>query len=234
MQIPGCASGKHLPEVTSVPTKPPVMASKAADKDETEVYKSLPAPLIHATIQKLEPVKKEVEDDLPDAPIAINTLCKRTGCSAKYVDESSRTERCDYHPGVPVFHEGSKGYSCCKMVGDFEQFLSLPGCTNGKHRFTETPRDTAVLECRHDWYQMGANVVLNIYAKGVVKEKVHILFEEKRVYVQLAFKDGQSYSKDFNLSGCIQAENSKYEVLSTKVEIKMPKAVGVSWQTLEA
>ena len=34
-----------------------------------------------------------------------------------------------HHPGQPVFHEGSKGWSCCKRrVLEFDEFLRIPGC----------------------------------------------------------------------------------------------------------
>lgn len=32
--------------------------------------------------------------------------CVRQGCGKEFTDA---TERCDYHPGPPVFHEGQKG-----------------------------------------------------------------------------------------------------------------------------
>jgi hypothetical protein len=36
-----------------------------------------------------------------------------------------------------VFHEGSKGWSCCKRrVLEFDQFLKIPGCTEKtRHMF---------------------------------------------------------------------------------------------------
>lgn len=44
---------------------------------------------------------------------------------------------CKFHPGGPVFHEGSKSYSCCntinKPVLSFEEFLAIPGCVTGSH-----------------------------------------------------------------------------------------------------
>ena len=42
-----------------------------------------------------------------------------------------------HHPGVPIFHEGSKGYSCCKRrVLEFDQFMSMEGCkTKDRHLF---------------------------------------------------------------------------------------------------
>lgn len=42
-----------------------------------------------------------------------------------------------HHPGVPIFHEGSKGYSCCKRrVLEFDQFMNIEGCkTKDRHLF---------------------------------------------------------------------------------------------------
>lgn len=51
---------------------------------------------------------------------------------------TSTYSRKQFHPGVAIFHEGSKGYSCCsRKVLEFDQFLKLPGCKKGKHRFLE-------------------------------------------------------------------------------------------------
>lgn len=42
-----------------------------------------------------------------------------------------------HHPGAPIFHEGSKGYSCCKRrVLEFDEFMKIEGCsTRDKHLF---------------------------------------------------------------------------------------------------
>ena len=46
-------------------------------------------------------------------------------------------EECVHHPGHPIFHEGSKGWSCCKKrVLDFDEFMKIEGCTTKqKHMF---------------------------------------------------------------------------------------------------
>ena len=34
-----------------------------------------------------------------------------------------------YHPGQPIFHEGSKGWTCCKRrVLEFDEFMRIEGC----------------------------------------------------------------------------------------------------------
>lgn len=46
-------------------------------------------------------------------------------------------ESCVFHPGHPIFHEGSKGWSCCKRrVLEFDEFLKIEGCnTKDRHMF---------------------------------------------------------------------------------------------------
>ena len=41
-----------------------------------------------------------------------------------------------------IFHEGSKGYLCCKRrVLEFSEFLKIEGCTEGKHLFVGSKKD---------------------------------------------------------------------------------------------
>ena len=47
---------------------------------------------------------------------------------------------CRHHPGVPVFHDALKGWSCCsRRSTDFTEFLNIPGCTNGRHSNEKPP-----------------------------------------------------------------------------------------------
>ena len=41
-----------------------------------------------------------------------------------------------------IFHEGSKGYLCCKRrVLEFDECLKMEGCTEGKHLFVGAKKD---------------------------------------------------------------------------------------------
>ena len=43
---------------------------------------------------------------------------------------------CKYHPGVPIFHEGMKFWSCCqRKTSDFQSFLNQEGCMLGEHKW---------------------------------------------------------------------------------------------------
>jgi len=59
-------------------------------------------------------------------------LCYNRGCGKEYSENGE--DSCQHHPGGPIFHEGYKGWSCCKKRStDFTEFLNIPGCSKGFH-----------------------------------------------------------------------------------------------------
>lgn len=67
-----------------------------------------------------------------------------------------------------MFHEGSKGYLCCKpRVLEFDQFLKIAGCKTGKHLFVGSKRadEEELVDCRVDHYQTPMEVHVSAYAK---------------------------------------------------------------------
>lgn len=67
--------------------------------------------------------------------LLIMPTCTRHTCGFSYpsLDSSEFTSTpCFHHPGQPIFHEGSKSWSCCKDVNkpvlDFDDFLKMKGC----------------------------------------------------------------------------------------------------------
>ena len=60
--------------------------------------------------------------------------CYNRGCTQKFLEEDNDLTACKFHPGVPVFHEGLKGWSCCsRRTTNFSDFLEFPGCERGPH-----------------------------------------------------------------------------------------------------
>jgi hypothetical protein len=83
-------------------------------------------------------VVEESDEDDPSLDIPDGRPCKRRACGHVYKTNDGRIdEKCVYHPGVPLFHEGSKGYTCCKRrVLEFDEFMKIEGCkTKEKHLF---------------------------------------------------------------------------------------------------
>jgi hypothetical protein len=68
----------------------------------------------------------------------MSQFCYNRGCQTKFTltnDPSKDNTACQYHPGLPYFHDAYKIWSCCqKKSHDFSAFLSIPGCTQGPHQ----------------------------------------------------------------------------------------------------
>ncbi|KAJ8407159.1 hypothetical protein AAFF_G00288350 [Aldrovandia affinis] len=61
-------------------------------------------------------------------------LCYNKGCGDRFDDAKNSDDACLHHPGVPIFHDALKGWSCCrKRTSDFSEFLSIKGCSRGRH-----------------------------------------------------------------------------------------------------
>ncbi|KAF5898217.1 cysteine and histidine-rich domain-containing protein 1, partial [Clarias magur] len=70
----------------------------------------------------------------------MSVLCYNKGCGQRFDPEKNLDGQCTYHPGVPVFHDALKGWSCCKRrTTDFSDFLSIAGCTKGPHNQEKPP-----------------------------------------------------------------------------------------------
>ncbi|KAG0318972.1 hypothetical protein BGZ99_005363 [Dissophora globulifera] len=263
LAIPGCSYGRHTDtpreefpssssssEKVEVPTSTSSPAPTTVNKDGSEVYGSA-APVVKpkATTTTTtatsapptpapEPIVEE-EDDLSVA-VAVGKTCKRLGCGHTFVSEGeSRGDKvvCQYHSGSPVFHEGSKGWSCCpRKVLEFDEFLRLKGCrTTNQHLFVGAKKDNVeeLVQCRHDWYQTQTHVNLSIFAKKVDAKSAVVEFKEREVNIDLRMPDGKRFKLDLPLFQPIEPAGSSVEVLGTKVEITMKKANGISWATLE-
>lgn len=150
MEIPPCTEGQH-----STTDKPPELEKKAAAETDSELAAKIES--LNASVPERKPVapqhvptppppQAESEDDDPSLEIPDGKACRRRGCKAEYSKGASREgESCVFHPGVPIFHEGSKGYSCCKRrVMEFDQFMKLEGCaTKDRHMFIGSGKDKA-------------------------------------------------------------------------------------------
>jgi len=168
-------------------------------------------------------------------PINVGAPCLHRACNFKYEDDSSKLKECVYHPGVPIFHEGSKGWSCCKKkVLEFEEFMRIEGCKTGRHRFVAPPKkQEEQVQCRYEWYQMPSNVLVTVYAKEVAKEESKVEFSVRNVTIDIKFKDGRRFSKVLKLAEAIIPEQSTATFLSVKVEVNLRKANGANWSSLE-
>jgi len=90
----------------------------------------------------------------------------------------------------------------------------------------------------HSWFQSPTGVEVDILAKNIDPETVHVEFCMDSVHVQVrnaSLKQiDPEYSRRFDLFGQIDPEKSTYEVLKSKIEIKLRKKdTSVQWGSLE-
>ncbi|XP_019711625.1 cysteine and histidine-rich domain-containing protein 1 [Hippocampus comes] len=77
-------------------------------------------------------------------------LCYNKGCGQTFDADCNEADSCLFHPGMPIFHDALKGWSCCrKRTTDFSEFLSIKGCTRGHHS-NEKPREPLLPEVSSD------------------------------------------------------------------------------------
>lgn len=125
---------EELSQEIREPVKPSRLIRPSYESPMTTLVPTV-APALKQSIDNL--VISSVKSDVTnDSTIPIGTTCKYGGCNATYESPSSDNTECNYHPGVPVFHEGLKYWSCCtKRTTDFTAFMNQKGCAYGKHKW---------------------------------------------------------------------------------------------------
>jgi len=236
-----------------VPTQPTLPKAPAdtllkqmPSDDGKEVYSigsTLPPRSTASPAPSPQPEPIIIEGDDLTIPVYAGTPCKRQGCFTVFVsDQVNRTGEgegtvCTYHPMPPIFHEGSKGYLCCKRrVLEFDEFLKIGGCKQGRHLFAPKPKvPTAeeVINCRIDHYQTPREVHVSVFAKQVEQERSTVDFGPDQIHIDLYLAGSKRFHRVLNLFGPIDPNSSSYKVYGTKVELLLKKQDGRSWTILE-
>lgn len=122
-----------------------------------------------------------------------------------YDGPQTDAETCKFHPGVPIFHEGLKYWSCCqKKTTEFDVFMKQEGCQTGSHVWVK-PKEASefeggpkVMKCRHDWHQDGSFVHVVIYGGGKKFDpsKSHVQAHGIKLNVELSFPEEHSLYKE--------------------------------------
>ncbi|CAJ0948980.1 unnamed protein product [Ranitomeya imitator] len=137
-----------------------------------KVSRSLEQELEKLTLQS----HKESENKVDTSVTLSGTRCKHSGCKEVYQGPESDIASCVYHPGVPVFHEGMKYWSCCAIkTSDFNEFLEQKGCSTGTHLWVQPPGKQKVT-CRYDWHQTSSLVVITVYAKTALPDVTKVFW----------------------------------------------------------
>ncbi|KAK7743490.1 hypothetical protein SLS53_004024 [Cytospora paraplurivora] len=258
LAIEPCTEGKHSttdlpPQIEKKETAP---ADQPLLKEESSSTASGPGPALpRAPIQPATraqtppPPPPESDDDDNSLEIPEGRVCRRRACGASYKKGQGRSddEKCVHHPGVPIFHEGSKGYSCCKRrVLEFDQFMNIEGCkTKPRHLFIgsgskEKGKDSGAEELletvRTDFYQTPSSVIASFFLKKIDKDAAKVSFTQSSAHLDLPTTDSppKRYRAEVPLFGPIDAEKTTYKILGTKLEVTLAKAEVSSWPVLRA
>lgn len=253
MSIPPCTTGKHS-TVDDTPAEEPKKGLteeevEAKIKAQQEKKDTLPPPVARAPIAansprpSPSPAPPEEEEDDPSIPVPDGASCKRISCGATYKSGQERSEeRCVHHPGQALFHEGSKGWTCCKRrVLEFDEFMKIPGCkTTTMHLFVGKKKDPdaeeQLLDVRNDFYQTATSVIASLYLKKIENDRSKVEFADdgKTVELDLHTADKKRYQKAMELFGPIKPDESKFKIMGTKLELTLVKADGLGWPVLRA
>ncbi|KAI1126188.1 Pyruvate/Phosphoenolpyruvate kinase-like domain-containing protein [Nemania abortiva] len=266
LEIPPCTDGKH-----STTDYPPKIEKKELATDVNPTKQSLSdklaeavsaaattanrAPLTPQPAPTAPPPPPESEDDEPSLEIPDGKACRRKGCNVTYKKGQQRSddEKCVHHPGAPIFHEGSKGYSCCKRrVLEFDQFMKLEGCkTSPRHLFVGSGQDRSkkkqgasggrdgeeLLETvRHDFYQTPTTVIASFFLKKIDSTRATVKFNSNTLDLDLPTSESapKRYKTTVPLFGEIDAQKSTFKILGTKLEVSLYKADGAGWPVLRS
>lgn len=105
---PSAAPAPVKPEEPRAATYPPrpehhtINLAAQAEQQQAEASEQKPSggPFV---------LKQEIPQDPADAQPAEGASCKRSGCNATFQAGLQRSDdECVFHPGSPIFHEGSK------------------------------------------------------------------------------------------------------------------------------
>ncbi|CAF0792129.1 unnamed protein product [Adineta ricciae] len=271
LSLPGCTRGPHQPNKPKEPVapqsneQPQVTTSKPVPRQEMPKPQTpdvqrppIDAPLIpmkltvgaslRTALDKLSNTAKTNTNEIEQIndEIKPGTPCKHAACGARYTTvEEEQATPCRFHPGVPIFHEGMKFWSCCqKKTTDFESFTAQPGCSEGEHLWqSEKPEstdeedpETLKKSCRYDFHQQGSSVVLSIYAKMPRPDQTQVELNAGRLKVDARFGTDtrtKRFCNEWELFGLVDVDRSTVELLQTKIEINLKKAEALSWPRLD-
>ncbi|KAH6804600.1 phosphatase-like protein [Perilla frutescens var. frutescens] len=110
---------------------------------------------------------------------------------------------------------------------------NLPSVVGLSSQGTATIVSTTKPKYRHEFYQKPEEVVVTIFAKGIPANNVVVDFGEQILSVTIELPGEEAYHFQPRLFGKIIPAKCRYNVMSTKIEIRLAKADSALWTSLE-
>jgi len=89
------------------------------------------------------------------------------------------------------------------------------------------------ITCRLDHYQTPQHVHVSVFAKQSDRERSLVVIEENRLKLDIFMPEMKRFQKTVELYGPVDIKNSSFQFLNSKIEIKLAKLDGRSWNMLE-
>lgn len=103
----------------------------------------------------------------------------------------------------------------------------------GANSLSNAAVSSTKLKYKHEYYQKPEEIVVTIFAKRVPEKNIVVDFGEQILSVTIDLPGEEAYHFQPRLFGKIIPSKCRYEVMSTKVEIRLAKADAVHWTSLE-
>jgi len=165
--------------------------------------------------------------------------CAHHGCNGtEYRERENHDAACRFHPGAPIFHEGSQGYSCCpKRAMAFDDFLRIDGCKIGRHSdVREAPTASLVLSsvAAYTWEQTDKEVSVRVPLAGRSKKDIQVDFEDCGVMLTVALATGKNYVLSLDpLFAAIKSAKCSVKCTADAVVVRLVKEKASNWAKLE-
>ncbi|OWF43946.1 cysteine and histidine-rich domain-containing protein 1-like [Mizuhopecten yessoensis] len=216
LSIPGCTNAKHnevkppeaekqqKPDNEVIPCEPPRQPVKPKDPNDrpsaSEPKQKLKCTIgaslktaLEKKLKELSLIQQNADTDGKSGEVKIGTSCKRNACKSCYNGDDSNKEKCLYHPGTPIFHEGMKFWSCCqRKTSDFENFLEQEGCETETHLWINPESNKQKIACRTDWHQTPSTVTISVFTKVAVPDKCLIEANQVSCNIFITFEGGKN------------------------------------------
>ncbi|KAI4324971.1 hypothetical protein MLD38_030410 [Melastoma candidum] len=164
-------------------------------------------------------------EEYPTAKAALEKGASLVPGDTRFANLIKRCEESIAEESGEVFNQSLEKLPTC-AVENIDQALSdVPK--------PETPASNLKPKYRHEFYQKPEEVVVTIFAKGVPASDVLVDFGEQILSVRVNSPGEDAYTFQPRLFGKIKPEECRYEVLQTKIEIRLAKAEPINWTSLE-
>ncbi|XP_021764996.1 protein SGT1 homolog B-like [Chenopodium quinoa] len=181
-----------------------------------------------------------------DSSMAKAYLRKGTACMKL---EEYQTAKTAFQAGAGLAPEDSRFKifikECDECIAEENAIFSKPSVENTTnaqaasapavdgHSSPTTALPVSKPKFRHEFYQKPEEVVVTVFAKGIPAKDVAVDFGEQILSVTIDLPGEEPYHLQPRLFGKIIPAKCRYDVLSTKIEIRLAKAEPIQWTSLE-